>query len=879
MTLPAGQRLGRYEIRSLLGTGGMGEVYLAHDPQLRRAVAIKILPAQFVADRNRLERFRQEAYAIATLSHPNIAHIYELDCVDDLHFIVMEFIDGVTLRTKIHQDNTPLNKLLQYLAQAADGLAKAHASGVVHRDLKPDNLMITADGYTKVLDFGLAKLIPQSSPTANDNLSQVSTAFFARSLPGALLGTVGYMAPEQVRGQNSELDQRADIFAFGCILYEAATKRLAFKGESEIETLHKIVYEEPAGIDAPNADLSSDLQRIIRRCLNKDPDKRYQSIKDVALELRELSQGSSVSRSLGSPTVATTTGTSESKTTNRSRRLRPIFLGSGLLLLIAAGGYWLWNRTSRSVTATQQRLVSTFSGSHRSATFSPDGQRIAFISDAAGVPQVWITNLSGGSPTQITYGQERAAHPRWSPKGDDIAYVRETGSGAGVWLVKADGGEPKKIIEGGRNPSWSWDGNRIVFERGYDVWTANADGSNQTSVEGLPRTDLLLADRNPTFSPDGNTIAFFQKDKGPIGDIWVIPSQGGQARRLTFDTNFGGTPIWTPDGKFIIFSSLRGGSRTLWRISAAGGQPEPLLVSAGEDTDPEVSRDGRQLIYTNTRNNFLLQLTDPASGKTTTLTESRADLVDPSFSPQGNKVLFFNVSHDGDIHIFQINPDGTGLEQLTNTKGTRDIHPQWSADGTAIYFYQFLPALSFRKLRIGDQQSTEIVPGWEWGTQNAARVDPEGKRIIYSKLNRGTVAATMIRDIATGSERAFTMLLALPRWSPDGKVIAGTNAEADRTKTPEIELCPADGGTCRRLTTGTLAHWSSSSRIYFFRDSTVPAGEEIWSVSVAGGDEVKVTDLHPIHPIGPFFDVSPTGQIVWVEYQEGKDELWLAQLQ
>src|SRR5215813_4336462 len=336
------------------------------------------------------------------------------------------------------------------------------------------------------------------------------------------------MAPEQVRGQNSEIDQRADIFAFGCILYEAATKRLAFKGESEIETLHKIVYEEPAGIDAPNADLSSDLQRIIRRCLNKDPDKRYQSIKDVALELRELSQGSSVSRSLDSPTVATT-GTNESKTASSSRRLRPIFVGSGLLLVIAAGGYWLWNRTSRSLTATQQRLVSTFSGSHRSATFSPDGQRIAFISDAAGVPQVWITNLSGGSPTQITYGQERAAHSRWSPKGDEIAYVRETGSGSGVWLVKAEGGEPKKIIEGGRNPSWSWDGNRIVFERGYDVWTANADGSNQTSVEGLPRTDLLLADRNPTFSPDGNTIAFFQKDKGPIGDIWVIPSQGGQA--------------------------------------------------------------------------------------------------------------------------------------------------------------------------------------------------------------------------------------------------------------------------------------------------------------------------------------------------------------
>jgi hypothetical protein len=184
-----------------------------------------------------------------------------------------------------------------------------------------------------------------------------------------------------------------------------------------------------------------------------------------------------------------------------------------------------------------------------------------------------------------------------------------------------------------------------------------------------------------------------------------------------------------------------------------------------------------------------------------------------------------------------------------------------------------LPALSFLKLRIGDEQSTEVVPGWEWGTQYAARVDPEGKRIIYSKLDRGTVAATMVRDIASGSESAFTMLLRHPRWSPDGKLIAGTKADAF-----EIQLCPADGGTCHRLTTGYYPHWSSSSRVYFGRDSKFSDGEEVWSVSVAGGDEVKVADLHPLHPIGQFFDVSPSGQIVWVQYQQGKNDLWLAQL-
>jgi len=868
VTLPAGKRLGRYEIRSLLGAGGMGEVYLAHDTQLRRAVAIKILPAHFVADQKRLDRFRKEAYAIAALTHPNIAHVYEIDCIDDLNFIVMEFVDGVTLRSKIYRDNGPLDKLIEYLAQVADGLAKAHATGIIHRDLKPDNIMIARDGYAKVLDFGLAKLIPQSSATPSDEQSQVSTEFLNRSLPGVLMGTIGYMAPEQVKGQNSEVDHRADIFAFGCILYEAATRHRAFEGDSEIDILHRIVYEDPT--DSFSSDITPDLQRIIRRCLSKDPDKRYQSIKDVAVELRELP--SSLPRAYESKAAET----SKSVATNGPHRFRAALLFTGVLIAaLATVTYFLWNKRNHSFTATHQRLVSTFSGSHRSASFSPDGKHIAFISDAGGVPQVWTTDLDGGMPRQITVGQERAARPRWSPLGDEIAYVRQTGPGAGIWLVKPEGGEPRKIIEGGQNPSWSWDGKRLVFERDYDLWIANADGSNQTSVEGLPRTDLLLADRNPALSPDGSTIAFFQKDKGPIGDIWVIPTQGGKARQLTFDSNFGGTPAWTPDGQSIIFSSLRGGSRTLWRIAASGGQPEPLLVSAGEDTEPAISRDGHQLIYTNTRNNFLLQLTDPASGKTTTLTESRVDLVDPSFSPKSDRVLFFNVSNDGDIHIFQINVDGAGLTQLTHTKGTRNIHPQWAADGTAIYFYQFLPALSFRKLRIGDEQSTEIVPGWEWGTQYGARVDPDGKRIIYSKLDRGNIAATMIRDIASGSESAFTMLLRQPRWSPDGKVIVGTDA---RSASEEMQLCPAGGGTCRVLTTGIGAHWLQSSRIYFARKSTFPNGEEIWSVSPEGKDEVKVADLHPLHPIGQFFDVSATGQIVWVEYQQGRNELWLAQL-
>jgi Tol biopolymer transport system component len=549
----------------------------------------------------------------------------------------------------------------------------------------------------------------------------------------------------------------------------------------------------------------------------------------------------------------------------------PLALLGGLV-----ASYFFFRKHERPFTPPQQQLVSTFAGSHRSASFSPDGKRIAFINDVNDVPQVWIKGLPDGEPRQLTIGEARAGRPRWSPNGNDIAYVRRLEGNSAIWLISAEGGEPRKIIEGGRNPNWSWDGKRLVFEREYDVWTSNVDGSDQRRLEGVPTEDLLLEDRNPAFSPDGSLIAFFEKDKGPMGDIWVVPSIGGQARQLTFDANLGGTPAWTADGKFIVFSSVRGGSRTLWKVPVAGGAPEPVLASAGEDTEPEISRDGRQLIYTNTRNNFILAITDPLSGKTTTLTESRLDLVNPTFSPQGDKVLFFKVAGDGDTHVFSINTDGSGLTQITKTEGDRSVHPQWSGDGSAIYFYQLRPSLSFRKQQIGSAQSSEVVAGWEWGTQNGARVDPEGKRIVYSKLDKGSAAATMIRNIASGTESAFTVALRHPGWSPDGKFVIGDAIPGRRLDLAEIVICPVEGSDCRKLTRGYNPLWRDDSRIYFFRQSHFRDGEELWSISLEGKDEKKIMDLRPMHPIGAFYDASRSGQITWVQFQRSRNELWLS---
>jgi eukaryotic-like serine/threonine-protein kinase len=288
MSLSPRIQLGRYEIRALLGTGGMGEVYLAQDTSLNRKVALKVLPAAVASDQDRMRRFKQEATSAASLNHPSIAHIYEIGEAAGLNFIAMEYIEGVTLRTKIHEQDEELPKLLRILQHVAEGLAKAHDAGIVHRDLKPDNIMITSDGHAKVLDFGLAKLVEPQTNTTSITSSEEPTILQSHSIPGVILGTMGYMSPEQAQGKTKEIDRRSDIFSFGCILFEAITRQKAFSGKDHIEALNKLIREPAPPLAAFNQNAPADLQRIVRRCLAKDPDERYQTIKEVAIELKEV---------------------------------------------------------------------------------------------------------------------------------------------------------------------------------------------------------------------------------------------------------------------------------------------------------------------------------------------------------------------------------------------------------------------------------------------------------------------------------------------------------------------------------------------------------------------------------------------------------------
>ncbi len=350
MPLVSGTKLGRYEIRSQLGAGGMGEVYLAEDIQLRRRVAVKILPSKIASNRDRMRRFVQEAQAAAALNHPNIAHVYEIGETDGVHFIAMEFVDGQTLRELIHANRRDLEKLLRYLQHASEGLAKAHAAGIVHRDLKPDNIMVTREGHAKILDFGLAKLIEAQQPQSDQDPGDATTVKLKyHSQPGTVLGTVGYMSPEQALGRVEEIDHRSDIFSFGCILYEAATGRKAFEGKDALDSLHKIVHAPTPLIKETNATVPDELQRIVRRCLAKDPEERYQTIKDVAIELKEVRRElkvAGIDTSVQTPVSSATTGEPNAESTVSQTSGATTTCGGNL-----AGCADTWNRGYRSLSA------------------------------------------------------------------------------------------------------------------------------------------------------------------------------------------------------------------------------------------------------------------------------------------------------------------------------------------------------------------------------------------------------------------------------------------------------------------------------------------------------------------------------------------------
>jgi Tol biopolymer transport system component len=519
-------------------------------------------------------------------------------------------------------------------------------------------------------------------------------------------------------------------------------------------------------------------------------------------------------------------------------------------------------------------LISTLAGSQRWPSLSPDGRLLAFVAEAVGTPQVWVRNLDGGKPIQITFGDLPAVRPRWSAQGDRIIYSTR---GGGIWSVVPLQGEPQRIVENGWNAELSPGRERLVFERSRQILIATADGREITPVSNLPIA-RYYGDAWPTFSPDGKWIAVFIGAEGRFGDYWIIPSDGGNPRRLTNDLAEGGAPAWTPDGRFVVFPSARAGSVNLWRVAVSGGVPEALTTGPGEDLDPVVAPDGRTLLFTNVRRTWTLVLHDLKTGVQKTLVEQRLPLVFPTFSRDGRQIAFQAKTSRGDMHLVVMDADGSNQMAVTHGAGELNIMPQWTGDAGSLYFYQVRPHQTFRRISIAAGVSQKIAP-WSWSRQPYAAVDAHGRMAVHSVIDRGRLQESRLRDLHNGKETALPFALYLNRYSRDGRWIAGESREG------EAVVCEISSGRCRPLTPkddhglAALAWSGDGTRLFILRDTKTQVFGELASVTVDGG---VVTTYGPI---GPFqhrylmsMDASPRDEIVFALCREGPHELWLARL-
>ena len=666
MELPAGHAVGPYDIVAPLGRGGMGTVYLARDRRLGRHVALKFLHAgQGAADS--YARLLREAQAASTLNHPNICQIYDVGSEGAASWIAMEHIEGPPLSTSIPSSGLPTDDAVRIVKAVAHALAHAHERGVIHRDLKPSNIVFDGDGQPKILDFGISSRSPEA--IASDITQTGATA-----LGASVQGSVPYMAPEILRGQLP--DQRSDLWSLGVVFHELLTGRLPFTGTPiaiMAAVLEGRVPPLPASVPAS-------LAKIVRRLLATMPSDRYGGAKEVAAALDVV--------------------TAEARGRTRRSPAPVIVL---LALVLAGGGYFLWSQLkARPLTLANQLLVSTSDTSHRAPSFSPDATLAAVVvPDAAGIAQVHVVDLVQKRSMQITHASAAASRPRWSPRGDQIVYGVD---GQGIWSVSPVGGEARRILESGFNPNFSRDGSRLVFETRNGIWTADADGSHSESVKGAPPLYYPIA-RGPALSPDGRDIAFFHARTGPNGDIWILPAAGGTARQLTSDLREGGWPVWTRDGRSIIYSSARAGSRTLWQVPAKGGDPVPLTIGTGEDDEPDISADGARLAYSNVRNTWDLRRMDLATKMEHSLLRRNTEMLFPRFAPDGKRIVFFGRA-DAAVAIFTMNADGSSLRQVTSGRELNH-QPRWSHDGEQIYFFQVSPEESFRRISALGGASTQ----------------------------------------------------------------------------------------------------------------------------------------------------------------------------
>ena len=778
MAFTPGTRLGHYEILATIGAGGMGEVYRARDPRLDREVAIKVIAPALASDAGILVRFEREAMSVAKLSHANILAIHEFGRDAGTAFVVTELVDGETLRARLEQGPLPARRAIGYGLQIARGIAAAHARGIAHRDLKPENVMITRDDQVKILDFGLAKPL---DPGGGDMTRGVGLTTHA----GFVLGTFGYMAPEQVRGV--AVDHRADIFALGAVLYEMLSGQRAFGGETAADTMTAILTKEPPELDAARFAISPGLDRIIRRCLEKPPDLRFQSATDLAFALETLS-----SVSTSSSAAVDVTAPSAAAPRPRTTPWLPWSVAAAAALAAVA----VWIRTP-AATPPEARWstftrISESAADETSPTLSPDGSTIAYAATNRGGWDIVTQRVGGRNATPIINDPQRNERgPVFSPDGSLIAF-HESNAVGGIFVAGATGESVRRVTDFGFDPAWSPDGSRIAFAtEEVDDPSSRLGESTLYVVDasgGTPRKVIDSDAVQPAWSPSGDRLVYWSNIGGQR-DIYVVPAGGGEPVAVTKDTSLDWCPVWSADGRFIFFASDRGTAMNIWRIAIdpatgrASGPPEAVTAGVHASTAlPRFSKDGTRMTFRSRVSsiNPVAIPFDPLSmraGEPLLLDTGNNVRIPSDMSPDGKLLAYYNIG-EAQEDLFVGPPEGPMRRILDDP--ARDRAPVFTPDGRSLIFYS----------NRGGKWDAWIVGVDGGGLRKLAdapegavyvQASPKGDAVVFTgDSGRRMFFAPIKPAPATATELAGTTLdgkyFSATAWSGDGTRLAGSFA-------------------------------------------------------------------------------------------------------
>ncbi len=850
MRFEPGTRLGSLEILAPLGAGGMGEVYRARDAKLNRDVAVKVLPESFANDREALARFEREAHAVAALNHPNILSIFDFGTHDGTVYAVMELLEGSSLRDKLDAGALPQRRAVEIAVQIARGLAAAHEKGVVHRDLKPENVFLTEDGRVKILDFGLAKKLGPASAETNAPTTPAGTE------PGTVMGTVGYMSPEQVRGR--DVDARSDIFSFGAVFYEMLSGRRAFRRDSAVETMSAILKEEPPELSETGRGISPSLDRIVRHCLEKSPSARFQSAGDIAFDLESLS------------------GTSQSQPAIASRARKSV-LGKRIAAIAAVPllvglGLAIGRRGGRSSSPDYHQL--TFQrGTIVSARFAPDGATILYGAAWSGKPfEVFSVRPESQLSRPLGFAGDILSISSTSEMALSLGrrYISSFDCTGTLAVASLSGGAPRPVLEGIEWATWAPDGKNSAIVRRVQT------GDRLECPIGKPIFETPGWVGRPRFSPAGDRIAFEDHPNfaGDNGTVLIIDLAGRPVLRSEPFTSLQGL-CWSPDRREVWFTAARtGGNRFLWALERSG-KTRLLEAAPGILTIHDAQRDRVLLNRDLMRVGAIGQMAGDRGERDLSYLDYTAVR---DISADGRTLLFDEDAEgggpNGSIYVLRAGEDspvrlGDGNSLALSPDGRFALATPQEIAGN--FRFGLLPT------GIGQPVSLAPVPGnllWaDWA--------PDGKNILFAASENGHPSRLWLQDVTSGASHPITdegveILLYSHLISPDSKFIIGRGS--DRA----LHLYPLAGGAPQPLPHiepgEQPLRWSADGgSLYVYTPGPPPV--RVDRVRLSDGKREKWKDLVPNDTAGVAFIrpplITPDGEHYVYSYTRVLSELFL----